>query len=69
MKKEDFDTLVFEKEIKLRSDRVKELGDTSVPFRSDVHAFVFSDNSRKLESDLYRYFEAKRVFLCMFGRN
>ena len=42
-------------------DRVKELGDASVPFIFDVHAFVYSDNARKLENDLHKVFTNKRV--------
>ncbi|MDD0851610.1 DUF4041 domain-containing protein [Halobacteriovorax sp. GB3] len=42
-------------------DRVRELGDASVPFRFDVHAMVFSDNARKLEADLHKYFDERRV--------
>lgn len=41
-------------------DRVRELGDASVPFRFDVHALVYSENARKLESDLHEYFDSKR---------
>lgn len=42
-------------------DRVRELGDASVPFSFDVHGFVFSENARKLEADLHNHFEKKRV--------
>lgn len=41
--------------------RVRELGDASVPFKFDVHAIVYSDNARKLEADLHRIFSEKRV--------
>lgn len=41
-------------------DRVRELGDASVPFRFDVHALVYSENARKLESDLHVYFNERR---------
>ena len=34
-------------------DRVKELGDASVPFRFDVHAMIFSDDAPSLESTLH----------------
>ena len=42
-------------------DRVKELGDASVPFAFDVHAMVFSDNAPKLEKELHRAFSHNRV--------
>lgn len=42
-------------------DRVKELGDASVPFRFDVHSLFFSEDAVSLESELHRYFEDKRV--------
>ena len=31
-------------------DRVKELGDASVPFIFDVHAMIYSDNAPALEN-------------------
>ena len=42
-------------------DRVKELGDASVPFRFDVHAMIFSEDAPKLEQDLHQQFENKRL--------
>lgn len=42
-------------------DRVKELGDASVPFLFDVHAMIFSEDAPKLEKDLHRVFINKRV--------
>jgi len=42
-------------------DRVKELGDASVPFRFDVHAMIFSENAPLLESKLHREFSQYRV--------
>ena len=44
-------------------DRIKELGDASVPFGFDVHAMVFSENAPELEGKLHDYFERKRVNL------
>jgi hypothetical protein len=44
-------------------DRVRELGDASVPFHFDVHAMIFSDDAVGLETALHREFEAKRVNL------
>lgn len=42
-------------------DRVKELGDASVPFYFDVHAMIYSENAPSLEKDLHRYFVDDRV--------
>jgi hypothetical protein len=42
-------------------DRVKELGDASVPFTFDVHALIESDDAPKLESTLHKVFNHKRV--------
>lgn len=42
-------------------DRVKELGDASVPFLFDVHAIIFSEDAPGLESELHRQFEEHRV--------
>lgn len=37
-------------------DRVKELGDASVPFEFDVHAMIYSDDAPALERQLHRKF-------------
>jgi len=42
-------------------DRVKELGDASVPFIFDVHAMIYSENAPTLEKKLHKVFEKKRV--------
>ncbi len=42
-------------------DRVDELGGASVPFRFDVHAFIFSNDAPKLETALHQVFENKKV--------
>ena len=42
-------------------DRVRELGDASVPFRFDVHALIFSRDAVTLEADLHRAFADRRV--------
>ncbi len=42
-------------------DRVKELGDASVPFSFDVHAMIYSEDAPALESKLHKVFEAVRV--------
>lgn len=42
-------------------DRVRELGDASVPFPFDVHAMIFSEDAPKLEATLHQRFSDKRV--------
>ena len=42
-------------------DRVKELGDASVPFIFDVHALYFSENAVKIEREMHETFAARRV--------
>lgn len=42
-------------------DRVNELGDASVPFKFDVHSFIFSENAVELESKLHSMLNEKRV--------
>jgi uncharacterized protein DUF4041/Meiotically Up-regulated Gene 113 (MUG113) protein len=42
-------------------DRVRELGDASVPFRFDVHALFFSDDAVSVEAELHRRFARSRV--------
>jgi Domain of unknown function (DUF4041)/T5orf172 domain len=42
-------------------DRVKELGDASVPFPFDVHAMIFCKNAPELESRLHKRFYDRRV--------
>lgn len=42
-------------------DRVRELGDASVPFRFDVHALYFSEDAVTLENELHQAFEDRRV--------
>lgn len=37
-------------------DRVRELGDASVPFEFDIHAMIFSDDAPGLEKSLHRHF-------------
>lgn len=44
-------------------DRVKELGDASVPFQFDVHAMIYSENAPELENTLHKEFNDKRVNL------
>jgi hypothetical protein len=42
-------------------DRVRELGDASVPFRYDVHALHFSKDAVTLEHELHKFFAGRRV--------
>ena len=42
-------------------DRIDELGSASVPFRFDVHSFIFSDDAVGLESKLHSILNNKRV--------
>ncbi|MEX3425953.1 MULTISPECIES: DUF4041 domain-containing protein [Staphylococcus] len=42
-------------------DRVKELGDASVPFEFDVHAMIFSDDAPALENTLHRHFRDREL--------
>lgn len=42
-------------------DRVRELGDASVPFSFDTHAMIYSEEAPALESALHREFGDKRI--------
>jgi hypothetical protein len=42
-------------------DRVRELGDASVPFSFDVHAMIFNEDAPALETALHRHFLTARV--------
>lgn len=42
-------------------DRVDELGDASVPFKYDVHSFIFSEDAVSLEAELHNRLNDKRV--------
>ena len=44
-------------------DRVKELGDASVPFPFDVHALIYSENAPDIEFKLHNHFAKKRINL------
>ncbi len=45
-------------------ERVKELGDASVPFDFDVHTMIYSENAPELESLLHSHFEKKKINLA-----
>lgn len=49
-------------------DRVKELGDASVPFPFDVHAVVTTDDAPALEKRLHERFSDRRVNLANFRK-
>ncbi len=38
------------------TDRIRELGDASVPFEFDIHAMIFSEDAPGLEKTLHRHF-------------
>lgn len=42
-------------------DRVRELGDASVPFQFDIHAIIYSENAPKLENELHKKFHNRRI--------
>ncbi len=42
-------------------DRVRELGDASVPFSFDVHAMIYSEDAPALERELHRQFTEYQV--------
>jgi hypothetical protein len=42
-------------------DRVRELGDASVPFKFDIHALVFSQDAVSLENQLHKELAERRV--------
>lgn len=45
------------------TERVKELGDASVPFAFDIHAIIYTENAPEMEHKLHRIFNTKRVNL------
>ena len=49
-------------------DRVRELGDASVPLNFDVHALIFSEDAVTLESQLHERFSEYRVNLVNLRR-
>ncbi|PZX18062.1 Meiotically Up-regulated Gene 113 (MUG113) protein [Breznakibacter xylanolyticus] len=42
-------------------DRIKELGDASVPFEFDVHALIYSDDAPGLEKELHKTFVSRQM--------
>ncbi|MCB7130143.1 MAG: DUF4041 domain-containing protein, partial [Candidatus Brocadiales bacterium] len=49
-------------------ERVKELGDTSVPFPYDVHAMIYCEDAPALEKSLHRHFASRRINLVNLRR-
>lgn len=49
-------------------DRVRELGDASVPFAFDLHAMIYSDEAPSLERALHGAFEATRINIANFRK-
>ncbi|TDP57768.1 DUF4041 domain-containing protein [Flavobacterium dankookense] len=49
-------------------DRVKELGDASVPFQFDLHAMIYSDEARTLEYELHKAFADKKVNMLNYRK-
>ena len=46
------------------TERVKELGDASVPFAFDIHAIIYTENAPEMENRLHKVFDSKRVNLA-----
>jgi hypothetical protein len=44
-------------------DRRRELGDASVPFPFDYHAYIWTDDAPALEHALHQYFDQRRLNL------
>lgn len=42
-------------------DRIRELGDASVPFQFDIHAIIYSEDAPALECELHKAFDRHRV--------
>lgn len=42
-------------------DRIDELGSASVPFKFDVHSFIFSENASDLETEIHKKLNDKRL--------
>lgn len=43
------------------NDRIRELGDASVPFSFDVHAMIYSEDAPKLETELHEKFVTNQM--------
>ncbi len=49
-------------------DRVKELGDASVPFQFDIHAMIYSEDAPALENELHNTFTNKKVNMINYRK-
>jgi hypothetical protein len=49
-------------------DRVKELGDASVPFQFDIHAMIYTDEAPTLENELHKAFTNKKVNMLNYRK-
>ncbi|MFH1051687.1 MAG: DUF4041 domain-containing protein [bacterium] len=50
------------------AERVKELGDASVPFPFDIHAMIFSDDAPTLENELHKKFTNQKVNMLNYRK-
>jgi multidrug efflux pump subunit AcrA (membrane-fusion protein) len=50
------------------TDRVKELGDASVPFQFDIHAMIYSEEAPTLEYELHKAFTNKKVNMLNYRK-
>lgn len=49
-------------------DRIRELGDASVPFQFDIHAMIYSDEAPTLENELHKAFTNKKVNMLNYRK-
>jgi hypothetical protein len=49
-------------------DRVRELGDASVPFQFDIHAMIYSEEAPTLENELHKAFTNKKVNMLNYRK-
>ena len=49
-------------------DRIKELGDASVPFQFDIHAMIYSEDAPTLENELHKSFANKKVNMLNYRK-
>lgn len=49
-------------------ERIKELGDASVPFQFDIHAMIYSEDAPTLENELHKTFANKKVNMLNYRK-
>jgi hypothetical protein len=49
-------------------DRIRELGDASVPFQFDIHAMIFSEDAPGLENELHKTFSNRKVNMLNYRK-